>query len=399
MARRPTPDPTIGDRIRARRQVRGWSIRHAADRAGLAHTTWSRIERGLMSADNRFTVADIAAALECSVADLTGQPAAGPGDATAAAQATIPGIRQALVEADLTEDPVATARPLPALAQEVDLVADLRRRCDYAGAGGRLPGLIRELHAATHGPDRRDALRLLTLATFAASGVVRYVAGPAESWLAAERCWQAAQALEDPVYLGLGLYERAHAATGCGSYARGATLARRGVELLDGHTGQPGALEMLGQLYLTVAFATLGDHGNAGDLVSEAEEIAERTGETDVLGLMFGPTNTRFWRVAMSTDGGDPGRAVEIATGTNPSLVDSPSRQVTFYTDTARALARVRRDRDAIRYLLQAERISPVRVHSAPLTRETARALLDRAQRRAGGVELRGLCERMNIAI
>ncbi|HEX6075110.1 MAG TPA: helix-turn-helix transcriptional regulator [Micromonosporaceae bacterium] len=398
MARRPTPDPTIGDRVRARRQIRGWSIRHAADRAGLAHTTWSRIERGLVSADNRFTVADIAAALECSVADLTGQPAASPDNATAAAQATIAGIRQALVEADLTEDPVTTARPLPELARETELVADLLRRCDYAGIGRMLPRLIRELHAATHGPDRRDALRLQVLVAVAASGVMRYVVGPAESWLAAERCWQAAQTLEDPVCMGLGLYERAHAATGCGSYSRGVTLARRGVDVLDGHTDAPGALEMLGQLYLTITFAAIGDHGDAGDLVAEVERIAERTGDTDTLGLMFGPTNTRFWRIAMETDGGEPGRAVEIAAGTNPTLVDSPSRQVAFYTDTARALARVRRDRDAIRFLLQAERMAPVRVHSSPLIRETVRGLLDRAQRRAGGVELRALCERMNIA-
>jgi hypothetical protein len=89
---------------------------------------------------------------------------------------------------------------------------------------------------------------------------------------------------------------------------------------------------------------------------------------------------------------------VEIALGTNPTRVDSPSRRVAFYTDAARALARARRDRDAIRYLLQAERISPIRVHSSPLNRETVRGLLDRAQRRAGGVELRALCERMNIA-
>jgi hypothetical protein len=354
-----------------------------------------------MTADNRFVIADIAAALECPVAQLTGRPAPGPGTAAVAAQASVVGIRQALVEAELTEDPVADPRPLPQLAEEAALVADLRRRCDYVGAGGLLPRLIREVHAAAHGPGSRDALRLLVEVTYATCGVVRYVATPAESWLAAERCWQAAQALGEPVYLARALYERAHAATGCGSYSRGVAMARRGVNTLDGHTDTSGALEMLGQLYLTVAFAALGDHqtSDAAELVTEAERIAERTGETGTLGLMFGPTNVRFWRIAMETDGGDPGRAVEIAAETNPSLVDSPSRQVAFHTDTARALARVRRDREAIRHLTAAERISPVRVHTSPIVRETARGLLDRAQRRAGGMELRALCERMNIPV
>lgn len=399
MARRPSADPTIGERIKTRRLLRDWSIRYAADRAGISHTTWSRIERGLMSADNRFLVADIAAALECGVAELTGQPIAAPDEDAVAAQAAVNGIRQALVEADLDEDPVTEPRPTPELARETELVAVLRRRCDYAGAGRLLPRLIRELHAATHGPDRRDALRLLVEATFTASGVVRYVASPAESWLASERCWQAAQALGDPVYVALALYERAHAATGCGSYSRGLTLARRGVNELQRDTSAPGALEMLGQLYLTCAFAALGDHrtDESAALVAEAEQIANRTGDTDTLHLMFGPTNTRFWQVSMETDGGDPGRAVEIARQTTPTLVDSPSRQVSFYADTARALARVRRDREAIRYLLIAERLAPARVHSSALTRETARGLLDRAQRRAGGMELRALCERMHI--
>ena len=60
----------MGERIRERRLVRGWSVRHAASRAGVSHATWSRIERGIQAADNRFMVADIARALECAPGDL-----------------------------------------------------------------------------------------------------------------------------------------------------------------------------------------------------------------------------------------------------------------------------------------------------------------------------------------
>src|SRR5690348_4590231 len=63
---------TVGERIKARRLLRNWSVRYAASRAGISHATWSRIERGQQAADNRFVLADIAAALECSSAELVG---------------------------------------------------------------------------------------------------------------------------------------------------------------------------------------------------------------------------------------------------------------------------------------------------------------------------------------
>lgn len=60
MARRTIHDPAIGTRIRDRRNLLGYSVRFTADRAGISHTTLSRIEPGQMSADNRFTLAAIA---------------------------------------------------------------------------------------------------------------------------------------------------------------------------------------------------------------------------------------------------------------------------------------------------------------------------------------------------
>lgn len=91
-------DQTIGERIRARRLLRSWSVRHAADRAGISHASWSRIERGLQAADNRFVLADIAAALECSIVDLTGTPMPSADRRAAAAQAGVRAVRTALVE-------------------------------------------------------------------------------------------------------------------------------------------------------------------------------------------------------------------------------------------------------------------------------------------------------------
>ena len=39
------------------------------------------------------------------------------------------------------------------------------------------------------------------------------------------------------------------------------------------------------------------------DYVSGAAGLAVRTGETDTLGLYFGPTNVDIWRIAIEVDG------------------------------------------------------------------------------------------------
>lgn len=401
MTPRPSADPTIGERIRARRLLRGWSIRYAASRAGISHATWSRIERGRQAADNRFTLADIAAALDCAPADLAGTPVPAADRAAVAAQAEVHGIRQALVDIDLTEPAGRGAPPVAELARALALVDDLRRACDYAGANHRTPALLRDLHAAAGGPERSAALRLLVNATFIASSVLRNLGHPAEAWLGAERCRDAAEAAEDPVLRGYAAYARASAANACGSFQRGRALAERAVEELRPHTGRPGGAEMLGSLLLICAYASRGekrlDDSRAWAL--EAARLAERTGETTTMGLYFGPTNVGIWRIGIEVDGGDPGRAVEIARGTNPAAIPAGFRQVFYYADTARALARLRgRDREAVRFLLTAERLAPQHVHTSAMAQETTRALLERSRRLAGGTELRGLCERMSVS-
>jgi transcriptional regulator with XRE-family HTH domain len=400
MTPRPSADPTIGERIRARRLIRGWSIRYAASRAGVSHATWSRIERGHQAADNRFMLSDIAGALECSPADLAGAPVPATDRAAVAAHAEVHGIRQALVDIDLTEPSTRPAPPVAELARTVALADTLRQACDYAGATRLTPVLLRDLHAAAGGPERGPALRLLVEATFIASSVLRNLGHPADAWLGAERCRDAAEVAEDPVLRGYAAYARASAATACGSYQRGLTLAERAVDDLRPHVGRPGGAEMLGSLQLICAYASRGgkrlDDSRAWS--AEAADLAHRTGETTTMGLFFGPTNVGIWRIGIEVDGGDPGRAAQIARDTNPATIPVGFRQVFYYADTARALARLRgRDREAVRFLLTAERLAPQHVHTSALAQETTRALLERSRRQAGGAELRGLCERMSV--
>src|SRR5256886_15632410 len=401
MATRKPSDPTVAERIQLRRQARGWSIRHAADRAGLAASTWSRIERGMRAADNRFVLADIAQALECSVAELTGMPLRTVDRDTEAAQAGMLAVRRALLEAEFAEPGDVAPRPIEQLAAETDLVRALRVKCDYFGVTRLLPRLLFELHAAAHGRERRSALELLVQATYTASSVAKYLGYPAESWIGAQQCRDVAEVLEKPVLIGFAAFATTHAAMACDSFSRARSLARRAVDELAPQAGVAGGLETLGMLQLTAGYAARAARqtGESAAWMAEAHSVAERTGETNTLDMAFGPTNVRLWQIAIEVDGGDPGRAVQIASETNPALVSSPNRQAAFYADPARALARLNKDRNAGRMLVTAASLAPQQNHPSPLVQESARSLLERARREAGGPELRGLCERMGLPV
>ncbi len=400
MAPRVTHDPAVGGRIRTRRLLRGWSIRCAASRAGVSHATWSRIERGIQGTENRFVLADIAAALECPATDLARDPVPVTDQAVSIAQANVYAMRQALMDIDLAGPALRPEQPLPQLSRTVALVEALRQDCDYAGSTRLLPNVLRDLHAATTGPANRAALRQLCLAACQSSGVLRSLGHPAEAWLAAERGRDAAETLDEPVLLGYAARASASAAMACGSLQRAIALACRAIDDLHQHLGMPGTPEMLGSLQLICASASrrMGHLDDSRAWANEATNLSQRTGNTTTLGMQFGPTNVKIWRIAIETDGDDPEHAIEIARTTNPTA-STRCRQVFFYADTARAYSRLPgREAEAIRYLLTAERIAPQHIHSSPTVHETARALLAQSYRQADGTQLRGLCERLHLA-
>lgn len=400
MPRHSNVDLAIGQRIRSRRLLRGWSIRYAASRTGLSHTTWSRIERGLQAADNRFVLAEIAAALECAPIDLTGVLVPAADQRALAAQAGIRTLREALVRVDLAEPGDSASPRLAEPSRQLSLIRELRERCDYAATVGLLPGLLLHSHALARGPARQEALRLLCQACFLASSVLRALGHPAEAWLAAERCRDAAAATEDEVLIGYAAFSRACAALACGAYARGRTLAESGINLLDRVSAQPGAIETAGTLHLACGCAcrALNRGADSRDHLAAAAEMGQRMGETKTLGLFFGPTNINLWRISLENEGGEPGHAASIAAVTNPQVLGASMRIVEFHAELARACARLRgRESDAVRQLMVAERVAPQHLHTSPIARETARHLLGRISSRSGVSALRGLCGRIGI--
>jgi transcriptional regulator with XRE-family HTH domain len=396
MPRRAIPiDPSIGERIQTRRELRGWSIRHAASRAGIAHTTWSRIERGELRTD-RYMVADIAAALECSITDITGQPYAPADRQLEAAHIAAERLWQTMMALPLDEPPSAGTEPTGDLWRESELIRDLYARTDYAGALGRLVGLLPVLHTAAHGPDSATALTAAVQVYGVGMGALLSLGHPAYAWLAAQRCIEAAQRLGDPAALAVAAINRGRVSANTGAYGPAFSIVDRAADELEQHTDSPATVDVLGFTHLARAHHATGmrDESAAAGHLAEAARLAQRTGETDAWDLQWGARNVGLWTVAYQIDTGRPGEAVETATGLDVATLP-PIRQVNLYTDLARALADVKRNDEAVRMLTTAERVAPQHARSSAAARETARVLLRNA-RRASSIQ--GLAERLGVA-
>ncbi|TBL39565.1 XRE family transcriptional regulator [Verrucosispora sp. SN26_14.1] len=391
MARRPIPvDPSIGDRIRARRELRGWSVRYAASRAGISHTSWSRIERGQQRTD-RYMVVDLAAALEYSVVDLTGQAYTPADRQLDAARIDAERVWRIMMDTSMSKrsDAVAT---VDQVRREAALVRGLYGRCDYAGALRRLVDLVPAMHGLT---DRRVALTEMVPVYGVAMGSLLNVSYPAHAWLAAERCAEASGLLDDPVAAGVAAANRARVSAYSGAYGPAQALCDVAAADLAGSAAD-GALDVLGFLHLARAhhLAGLRDQAGAEEHLSEAGRIAAHTGETDSWDLAWGPRNVALWLMAFLLDTGRPEAALQTASGVD--LAGLPAvRQVYFWLDMGRAAEAVGRDRDAVRMLLAAERVGSQHARSSVSARDTARSLLRKG---ATSPELRGLCERMSLA-
>ncbi|MGH3999285.1 MAG: helix-turn-helix domain-containing protein, partial [Pseudonocardiaceae bacterium] len=105
----------IGARARMIRRRRGLSLDVVAGLAGITKTYLSMLELGQRGFNRRGLIEDLAEALSCSVADLTGQPYLAPDRATAEGRAALPGISLALNDFGPDDVPDITPRSLDAL--------------------------------------------------------------------------------------------------------------------------------------------------------------------------------------------------------------------------------------------------------------------------------------------
>jgi transcriptional regulator with XRE-family HTH domain len=387
----------LGQEIRRLRKWRNMTLDALAGQAGITKGYLSKIENGNANLERRKTIKAIADALRVSVADLTGDHFIAD-RANSEAHAAIPDIRIALMATTLELPTGKPSRTIDELALETQRLAEARINCQDALVGHGLPPLLTDLHAAatTDNNDRLTALQSLVQATNSTAHFLKNLGAVDLAWVAAERGHQAAQILEDPVYLAAADYARAQALIGLGAYDRADAIARNAVSLLT--PDSVAATEVYGMNVLVTAFCSEMAGEDPEAALREAEESADRIVPENAFWLNFSRANVNLWRLGIALEAGDHVKAAEVAAEVPLSDIPSKTRRLRFLIDHARALHGLRgRDDDVIHLLSKAEKLGATRTRHNVWAREIVSEMVLRARRDAGGRELRGLADRMGM--
>ncbi|MFF0149502.1 helix-turn-helix protein [Amycolatopsis sulphurea] len=387
----------LGRRIREIRSWRQLNLRTAADLAGISYSYLGQLERGERPVNNRQVLEALANALRVSPAELTDAPHVPGKQPDSQTHAALDAVEAALSEWLPGEIPDTPGRPWRQTVSDLDTLTHvLRPKSDYAGQVALLPSLITDLLHHAHGRHRDRALEGLMTAYYATGNVSGRLGRRQLSYLAGERVRASAELLDDREWLGVATWVRAQFLS--------STSRQRQYKLALDAVDAPGArLESRGMGHLTAAMsaAARGDTDTAREHLDDAGKMADRVQVADSWGLAtlnFTRANVGIWRVAIGTELGDGGKVAEV--GRKVKWWSLPlSRQGAFWMDLGRGLMQDRRSReDGLRAILKAEALTPQQVRNNVFVREVVSDQLRRAQRDAGGRELRGLAWRMGVA-
>lgn len=366
----------IGRRIAYWRERRGFTQGDFGRLMGKSRRWVQDLEGGHRQADPRLSVLQRAAdvlriPLERLVTDSTTPE---PGPTTA-----LPAEVAALV--DYLHAPARGGSIIP--------VAELRRRvtfcchawesCHYSAAARDLPAVLADAHRTATNSD--EAAVLLSRAyQLTASLLFKYGAlARTPAVLAADRALAAAERAGDPVAIGAAARRVARGLIHQQRHTAAADYATTVANTLRGELEQSGAagLSTLGMLYLVAAVGATGTGrspravATATERLGEAGEVAEQQGEHGADFTSFGPANVQLHEVDVLLRLDDAWSAVETAQRIDGGAVAAlgRERQARHLVTTARASALTRRREDAVRDLLEAERLAPEEVRRPSVTR------------------------------
>lgn len=399
---------TIGARARMIRRRRGLSLEVVAGLTGVGKQYLSMLELGQRGFNRRGLLEDLANALDCSVADLTGQPYLPPDRESARAKAVIAQIERGLNEATLDDVPDLRPRPLDVLDYWVKSATKLRDTASYRASGEGIDDVLIELQVHLATSDGREQLRAAELLTETAyhGFVLATTLGYMHlAQLAAQRAFDAARIAERPELEAFAMFARAPSIARTGGRRRAVRMLDRAIDdaqqLTAIHDGNTLGAETFGLLHLMGAhFAARGNDATAAfDHLAEAARVALLTGECNGLQQHFGPANVAVWRVAI---GAELGQGPAVAERVQHEPIDlqalgSKDRIAALHFDLARSWAQAEGDRDgeALRALDTADRLAPLRMRNDPIARDLVLTLDRRARRRVW--ELDSLRHRFGI--
>lgn len=389
---------TIGRRVKQIRYARRKSLRVVAGLAGMSSNMLWRIERGERALDSLSEITALANALEVASSDLRALPFPAPGNG--GIDVAIEGVRLALMAVN-HRHPGGEVLPVGALRERVDALVGVGSEGDQEATGRELPVLIRNLHTSLAAG--RDVAELLDLAVLLhTQGTIGWLRTAGASVdlreQAALLARRAAEERDTPAVMGLAAAGAVRVMMSTGAFG----LAQVELDSVTVPTSSPELMQLDGMLALYRAELAAADDrpGDVDPALEHADELAERTGESNAYWLGFGPTNTGFCRTSVALDLKDYDQAVAAAEGVNPEQHSNRSRRAAYWVYYGRALARLQgREDDAVRALRTAELIVPQRVQRDPFARDVLAELVAHTRRDAVGRELRGMAYRAGLPV
>jgi transcriptional regulator with XRE-family HTH domain len=392
-------DEHIGARIAVKRKLHGLTQWHLADRAGVSVSLLRKVEQGNKPASPAL-VACVAKALHVDRTDLTGQPYRTGVRKEDAVHELVPDIRRELVAYRLPPDDDLPRPKLRQLRADVAEASQHRHRVDLFGLGARLPGVLRDLRAASFaygGAFREQVMRLWAETYY---GTRQFLFKLGHNDLAAQVAdryeWAAAQS-GDPLAVALAGVFQAGELDGAGDWRSARAVMASTLAGLRPPTG-PEALSVLGFLHLMSAYmaAHAGDEADVWAHHAEAEQIADRLGaDRDDYRLAFGPTNVAIWGTALGVELMDGATAIERSRRVRLTRNTPPERAGHHFIDLARGQLLFGDRRGAIASLHTARSIAPQQTRYSPEARDTVHALA--AAERRSTDSLRGLAAWMGL--
>jgi len=373
----------VGRRVAELRRRAGLTQEGLALRLHRSVSWVRKVEQGDRQLDNIRTMREVAAALGVELADLREDLDPGrPG------HSALPALRRALTATRPRVQP-SSPQQLRAGVVAVGDAWQALPRC-YSEVAPLVPPLIEEARSAVDeatGYTRRDALLTLAMAAQLAQEVAARLGEPDLSWIAAQLALSAAQEAEDPTAAAVGAWRVAHAVMRAGDMEEAGDLAAAAATELAPvlRNADPAALSAYGALRLVgaVAASRTGDGAEAAALLQDARATAEQLGDDrNDAWLTFGPTNTGVHAVAVAVELGDPAGALEVASTVDVGALLTLERQATHRVQVAHALVQRRRDPEALRQLLAAERLNPEGLPHDTIAREIVAGLVRRDRRR-----------------
>jgi transcriptional regulator with XRE-family HTH domain len=351
---------------------------------GRSKSWLTKVERGERQLDRVSVITEIARVLRVDVTELTGQPL--QPDAGVPAPAALPAIRRALIrpEAGRLDAGAAGVDDLPTLRGRMLQANRLRHGGNFDGLAALLPSLLEDVQVAAvvarPGPEQQAALELVVDACHCARMALKALGYLDLAWIATDRGREAAERLDDPLLLAASVWNRAEVHLGSGDVGGAVELALAAIDRLDGERGvaQPQRLSLLGMLHLKAACGRVGagDERQARVHLAEADAAASLLGaDRNDFGTLFGPTNVVLHRIGLAMELSLPGEAVRLASTLSGSAM-APERQARLKVDLARAYARLGREGEAVRLLVESQQMAPGYLRGRPLARVAVAVLL-----------------------